>query len=130
MHSTRTMPSDRFDHVFVEPSSFDATVAFCRDALGCLDWALKDTGSKGRANVDVALVGHEKVRVLAGEFDAFKIESKASFRGISKVGGVVEGASTGTYWYAPAARTIVKSVTLNPYRGTPTVELVGFQLQP
>lgn len=56
--------------------------------------------------------------------------SKASFRGISKVGGVVEGASTGTYWYAPAARTIVKSVTLNPYRGAPTVELVGFQLQP
>ncbi len=28
------MPSDRFDHVFVEPGSFDATVAFYRDGLG------------------------------------------------------------------------------------------------
>lgn len=28
------MSSDRFDHVFVEPSSFDASVAFYRDHLG------------------------------------------------------------------------------------------------
>ena len=28
------MASDRFDHVFVEPSSFDASLAFYRDALG------------------------------------------------------------------------------------------------
>lgn len=28
------MPDERFDHVFVEPSSFDASVAFYRDALG------------------------------------------------------------------------------------------------
>jgi uncharacterized glyoxalase superfamily protein PhnB len=27
-------PADRFDHLFVEPSSFDAAVAFYRDALG------------------------------------------------------------------------------------------------
>src|SRR3982750_2060015 len=30
-----TMPHDRFDHVFVEPSSFEASLAFYRDALGC-----------------------------------------------------------------------------------------------
>jgi putative ABC transport system substrate-binding protein len=35
-----------------------------------------------------------------------------------------------TYWYAPAARAIVKSVTHNPYLGMSTVELVEFQLQP
>ena len=29
------MATDRFDHVFVEPSSFDASLAFYRDAL---DW--------------------------------------------------------------------------------------------
>ena len=29
------MPHDRFDHVFVEPSSFEASLAFYRDALGC-----------------------------------------------------------------------------------------------
>lgn len=28
------MGSDRFDHVFVEPASYDASVAFYRDALG------------------------------------------------------------------------------------------------
>lgn len=28
------MTQDRFDHVFVEPSSFDASLAFYRDALG------------------------------------------------------------------------------------------------
>jgi len=28
------MPHDRFDHVFVEPSSFDASLVFYRDALG------------------------------------------------------------------------------------------------
>ncbi len=30
------MPADRFDHVFIEPASFDAAVAFYRDTLG---WA-------------------------------------------------------------------------------------------
>jgi uncharacterized glyoxalase superfamily protein PhnB len=28
------MSADRFDHAFVEPASFDASVAFYRDALG------------------------------------------------------------------------------------------------
>jgi catechol 2,3-dioxygenase-like lactoylglutathione lyase family enzyme len=28
------MANDRFDHVFVEPTSFDASLAFYRDALG------------------------------------------------------------------------------------------------
>lgn len=28
------MPADRFDHLFIEPSSFDATVRFYRDQLG------------------------------------------------------------------------------------------------
>ena len=28
--------NDRFDHVFVEPSSFDASLAFYRDALSCV----------------------------------------------------------------------------------------------
>lgn len=28
------MPGDRFDHVFIEPSSYDASLAFYRDGLG------------------------------------------------------------------------------------------------
>ena len=29
-----TMSNDRFDHLFIEPSSFDASLSFYRDALG------------------------------------------------------------------------------------------------
>ena len=32
------MPSDRFDHIFIQPASFDASLAFYRDALG---WTVK-----------------------------------------------------------------------------------------
>ena len=32
------MPTDRFDHVFVQPASFDASLAFYRDTLG---WAVE-----------------------------------------------------------------------------------------
>ena len=32
------MPADRFDHVFVQPASFDASLAFYRDTLG---WAVE-----------------------------------------------------------------------------------------
>ena len=32
------MPTDRFDHVFVRPASFDASLAFYRDTLG---WAVE-----------------------------------------------------------------------------------------
>ena len=38
------------------------------------------------------------------------------------------GQTTTTYWYAPAARAIVKSVHHNPYQGTTTVVLVDFKL--
>lgn len=31
------MPADRFDHLFVEPASFDATVAFYREGLGWVE---------------------------------------------------------------------------------------------
>lgn len=94
------------------------------------EWLTKDSGSRGVADVAVAVAGHEKVRVPAGEFDAFRIEATSRFRGKSTVGGVVEGESDIVLWYAPAARVVVKSVARNPYRGTSTVELVEFALQP
>jgi hypothetical protein len=37
---------------------------------------------------------------------------------------------TTTYWYAAAARAIVKSVTHNPYLGVSAVEMVAYQLRP
>jgi len=94
------------------------------------EWVFKVTGSKGSSIADVEVVGYEKVRVLAGDFDAFKLTSKASIRGVSTKNSQIEGEVTSTYWYAPAARTIVKSISRNPYIGVSTVELVSFQLQP
>jgi hypothetical protein len=93
------------------------------------EWLFKVTGSKGTSNVDVKVVGHEKISVPAGEFEAFKLVSKASMRGVSTKNSQIEGEVTSTYWYAPAARAIVKSVTHNPYIGVTTVELVKFHPQ-
>jgi hypothetical protein len=94
------------------------------------EWVFKPKGSKGSTIVDVVVVGHEKVKVPAGEFDAFKLAAKGSLHGVSPIKSVYAGETTETYWYAPTARAIVKSVRHNPYLGTTTVELVEFQLRP
>jgi len=85
----------------------------------------KNSGAKGRVSYNVAVVGYEKVRVAAGEFDAFKLEAKGSYSG---TGG--EGNAIRKYWYAPAARAVVKGEYWDTYRGSSTIELVEFQLQP
>ena len=94
------------------------------------NWVFKPKGSKGSIIVDVAVVGHERVKVPAGEFDAFKLVAKGSLSGTSPINSQYAGETTTTYWYAPTARAIVKSVYHNPYLGTSTVELVAFQLRP
>lgn len=94
------------------------------------EWVFKVTGSKGTSIVDVEVVGHEKVSVPAGDFEAFKLMAKGNIRGVSAKGSLVEPEVTSTYWYAPAARAIVKSITRNPYIGVATVELVKFHPQP
>lgn len=94
------------------------------------DWVFKPKRSTGTAVVEVAVVGHEKVRIPAGEFDAFKLVAKGTIRGVSGINSQIAGETHATYWYAPAARAIVKSVSHNPYIGTSTVELVTFQLRP
>jgi hypothetical protein len=94
------------------------------------NWVFKAKGSNGSSIVDVVVIGHEKVTVPAGEFDAFKLLAKGSLSGVSPINSQYAGETTTTYWYAPAARTIVKSVSHNPYLGMSTVELVEFQLQP
>lgn len=94
------------------------------------DWVFKAKGSKGSTTVEVSVVGHEKVTVPAGEFDAFKLVSKGALSGTSPINSQYAGETTETYWYAPTARAIVKSIRHNPYLGTTSVELVGLRLQP
>jgi hypothetical protein len=73
---------------------------------------------------------HGKVTVPAGDFDAFKLTSRESLSGTSPIGSQYAGETTRTYWYAPAAHAIVKSLSHNPYLGPSTVELVAFELNP
>jgi hypothetical protein len=94
------------------------------------DWVFKMNGSAGKSTVDAGVVGYEKVTVPAGEFDAFKLTSRERLSGTSPVGSQYAGEITRTYWYAPSARTIVRSVSHDPYLGTTTVQLVAFQLRP
>ena len=92
-------------------------------------WVFKPKGSKGKSAVEVTVIAYEKVSVPAGDFDAFKLGSRESLSGKSPIGSQYAGETTRTYWYAPAARTIVKSVSHNPYLGPSTVELVSFELR-
>ena len=73
----------------------------------------------------VAVARYEKVRVPAGEFDAFQLEAK----GLWATGGL-HGETTLTYWYAPAARTIVRTEVRDTVWGSSTSELAEYHLQP
>jgi hypothetical protein len=93
------------------------------------DTLFKDNQSTARTGARVEVVAHETVRVVAGEFAAFKLEASGSFTGRSKGGpGVLSGEFRSTYWYAPSARAIVKSETWSTYRGAVTVELARVEL--
>ena len=69
----------------------------------------------------------EKVRVPAGEFDAFKLEARGTWESPQAPG---PGAADEIYWYAPAARAIVKNEHQATYMPTYSTGLVEFQLQP
>jgi len=88
------------------------------------DYLDKTFSLEGRSSGDVAVVGYEKVRVPAGEFEAFKLEAKGNWAMARTT-----GTDTWTYWYAPAARAVVKSEVQNT-SGFTTTELVEVQLQP
>lgn len=103
---------------------FPLTVGKQWSAAG--DYLLKDNGVRGTINGTRSVVGYEKVRVIAGEFDAFKLESTNDFR--TDMG--LSGVATRTYWYAPAARAIVKEVWRDPFLGVVTTELMEFTLRP
>jgi hypothetical protein len=94
------------------------------------DYALKDTGTSGQTKHSVVVLTYEKVRVAAGEFDAFKLESTGTFSGRARTGEPISGITVRTYWYAPAARAVVKEEIKDPYRGAYGFELIALKLQP
>jgi hypothetical protein len=94
------------------------------------NWEFKPKGSKGTYLVAVRVMSYERVSVPAGEFYAFKLTARETLGGTSPIGTNYAGEATRTYWYAPEARAVVKSVSHNPYLGSATVELVGMELRP
>jgi hypothetical protein len=89
----------------------------------------KDNQSTARTVALVRVVAHEAVRVIAGQFDAFKLEASGTFTGRSKGGpGLLSGEFKSTYWYSPAAKAIVRSEMWSTYRGAATTELVEVKL--
>ncbi len=94
------------------------------------DWEFKPKGSRGKYAVDVVVAAYERVSVVAGEFDAFKLTAREILSGTSPIGTDYSGVASRTYWYAPAARAVVKSISHNPYLGGSTVELVELDLRP
>jgi hypothetical protein len=94
------------------------------------DYLFKPKRSAGRAVTDVLVVAYEKVVVPAGEFDAFRLEAKSRLSGTSPIDSRIDAEALTTYWYAPEARAVVKSVQRRPYLGPATVELVSHARQP
>ncbi len=92
------------------------------------DWNDMTWGTlQGQNDMSVAVLGYEKVRVPAGEFDAFKLEVQCKW--VSPQ-APFPGVGYWTYWYAPAVRAIVKKVIQATGMPIYTTELVEFQLQP
>ena len=90
------------------------------------DWWFKPKGSRGRSDVEVQVLAYEPVTVVAGRFDAFKLVAKSRMSGTSPIGSTYDGTvATTTYWYAPAARAVVRWEFENPYLGRSTVEMVS-----
>lgn len=86
----------------------------------------KVTARKFRDQLDANVVAYEKVKVAAGEFDAFKIEYKGYRNNDTSGGGVRLKMTT---WYAPAARCAVKIEFDDGFENW-VRQLVEFQLQP
>jgi hypothetical protein len=91
------------------------------------EWLFKPKMSRGTLDVEVAVVRRESVTVPAGTFQAYRLEARGELGGHSPSNTFYAGQVTTTYWYAPAARAVVKSVHHNPYQGTTTVQLVDWK---
>lgn len=89
-------------------------------------WRRFDLPYRGSQRGKVTVVGYEKVRVPAGEFDAFRVLWAADWTG--ETGGT--GRNTGSYWYAPRARMPAKVIFDIVGEPELTCELKEFQLQP
>lgn len=88
-------------------------------------WTNKTRVASGRDQLDIVVSGYEKVTVPAGEFDAFKIEAKGFWNNDTSRSN---GRTIRTYWFAPAAKAVVKFENDDGYNRW-VRELTELQLQ-
>ena len=86
----------------------------------------KSNGNKGRWQLQATVVGYEKIKVAAGEFDAFKIEYVGFWNNDANHRN---GNLKITNWFAPATRSLVKTEYDDGYSNW-VRQLVEFRLQP
>jgi len=86
-------------------------------------------GNKRSTRANVTVTGYGKIRVPAGEFDAFKLEAKSVWMNRKEN---VAGDYSARYWYAPVARAIVKFASESnlPIRPPVSYELIKLELRP
>jgi len=90
------------------------------------NWVNKLNPNKGRQQISAHVVAYEKVKVPAGEFDAFKIEYAGFWNNDANNRS---GRLKNTGWYAPAARSFVKFELDDGYNYW-VRQLMEIQLQP
>ena len=90
------------------------------------NFANKINQGKGRSQLDAEVVAYEKVTVPAGSFDAFRIETKGFWNNEATRGN---GRSKSIYWYAPAARSVVRTEYEDGFNNW-VRELTELNLQP
>jgi hypothetical protein len=96
-------------------------------------WSFTDDAALGTGkfhrSCTGAVVSYEKVRVPAGEFDAFKLETKCNSLPAGATG--TPDVLTWKDWYAATARSIVKSQFVwGADPTTMTTQLTEYKLQP
>ena len=89
-------------------------------------FANKFNPGKGRVEGDVEVTAYEKVTVKAGTFDAFRVEAKNFWNNDANR---TSGRSKSVFWYAPAARTVVRTEYEDGYNNW-VRELIELQVQP
>jgi len=93
---------------------------------GTDDWVDQTNADEGSERVNVTVASYEKVRVPAGEFDAFRLELISDWSSNQ----VYAGATSATIWYAPAARGQVKMQMRVQDEAQIVCEMTAMQLQP
>lgn len=88
----------------------------------------KATGSDGRSQYDVKVVGQEKITVPAGSFDTYKLVM-VGYLTVHNMGSSRSFPFTRTYWYASSVKASVKVENDAP-RNNWRMELIAFGNKP